>query len=248
VLLGGAGRSLSDISGGGAIDSTNPSTANPGNVDYAPPSDLDPDAGEHVRDYVKVDSRSHAGGALAFGPDRALYVSTGDGTSFNFADPRSVGVQDIDSLSGRILRIDPLTGQGLGDNPFVEARGSLADNRAKVFQLGLRNPYSITFDASGRLLITDTGWNSYEELDTGAPGANFGWPFYEGGDGGTLLTNGYSSLPEAGAFFAAVASGPSRSPHPSVGSRTHRAPRATGSRRSPAGASCARATAIRPSS
>ena len=34
------------------------------------------------------------------------------------------------------------------------------------------------------MLITDTGWNSWEEINSGGPGANFGWPFYEGGDGG----------------------------------------------------------------
>ncbi len=207
VLLGGAGQSLSDISGGGAIDSTNPSTSNPANSDYAPPSDIDPATGEYIQDYIKVDSRSHAGGALAFGPDGALYISTGDGTSFNFADPRSVTVQNVNSLAGKILRIDPLTGDGLADNPFVEAGDSLDSNKAKVYQLGLRNPYSIAFDQEGQLLITDTGWNSYEEINAGAAGANFGWPFYEGGDNGVLLTNGYSGLPEAAAFYAAVASG-----------------------------------------
>lgn len=207
ILLGGAGQSLSDISGGGFIDSTNPSTANPANADYAPASDIDPDTGDYIDDYIKVDSRSHAGGALAFGPDGALYVSIGDGTSFNFADPRTVSVQDVDSLSGKILRIDPLTGQGLPDNPFVEAGDDLSSNRAKVFQSGLRNPYSIGFDQDGQLFITDTGWNSFEEINTGPPGANFGWPFYEGGDNGVLVTNSYRNLDEADAFYAAVASG-----------------------------------------
>ena len=207
ILVGGAGQSLSDISGGGVIDSTEPSSADPNSLNYAPASDIDPITGEFVQDYIKVDSGSHAGGALAFGPDGALYISTGDGTSFNFADPRTITVQDINSLSGKILRVDPLTGDGLADNPFVEAGTSLDSNAAKVYQLGLRNPFSMGFDADGRLFISETGWLSYEEINSGDPGANFGWPFYEGGDAGESLTNGYQSLPEADAFFEAVENG-----------------------------------------
>ena len=198
ILLGGAGQSLSDIAGNGAVDSTS-------NISIRS-SERDAATGELIDDYLKVDSRSHAGGALEFGPDDALYVSTGDGTSFGTTDPRSVDVQNIGSLSGKILRIDPLTGEGLSDNPFFT--GDASDNASKVYQLGLRNPFSMSFDAEGRLLITDTGWNNWEEINSGGPGANFGWPFYEGGDGGEILqTSGYRNLPEAAAFYADVAAG-----------------------------------------
>ena len=160
------------------------------------------------QDYIKDDSRSHAGGHLTFGPDGELYVSVGDGTSFDYADPRSVNVQSLDSLSGKILRIDPATGLGLADNPFVTSGVSLDSNRAKVYQLGLRNPFSVTFAPDGRLFIADTGWNSWEEIDSGGPGANFGWPFFEGGDGGvSLATPGYSDMPAAQAFYSSVANG-----------------------------------------
>ncbi len=200
VLLGGAGTSLSDISGGGAIDSTSNLTIRA--------SDINPTTGEYIQDYIKVDSRSHAGGSIEFGPDGALYVATGDGTSFNATDPRTVSVLDTDSLAGKVLRVDPLTGRGLADNPFVEPGTDLNSNAAKVYQLGFRNPFSMSFDAEGQLIVTNTGWNTYEALFKGGPGANFGWPFYEGGDKGTLLqTNGYKNLPEAQAFYAAVARG-----------------------------------------
>ncbi len=200
IIAGGAGQFLTDISGNGAVDST---------VDFnQPESGVDPETGEYIDDYIKVDSRSHAGGALAFGPDGALYISTGDGTSFNFADPRSVSVQDINSLSGKILRVDPETGLGLADNPFADEADSLSSNAAKVYQLGLRNPFSMAFDTNGNLLITETGWESYEEINSGGPGANFGWPYYEGGDNGVLLpAQGYSQFPEAAAFYAAVEAG-----------------------------------------
>ena len=141
------------------------------------------------QDYLKVDSSSHAGGHLNFGPDGKLYVSVGEGSSFNYADPHSLNVQSLDSLSGKILRIDPATGLGLSDNPFVTGGVALDSDRAKVYQLGLRNPFSVAFAPDGRLFIADTGWNSWEEIDSGGPGANFGWPFYEGGDGGVSAAN-----------------------------------------------------------
>ena len=200
IIAGAAGQLLTDISGNGAVDSTT-------DLDQ-PESGIDPETGEYIDDYIKVDSRSHAGGALAFGPDGALYISVGDGTSFNFTDPRSLSVQDINSLSGKILRVDPDTGLGLADNPFADQADSLASNAAKVYQLGLRNPFSMAFDENGNLFITETGWNSYEEINSGGPGANFGWPFYEGGDNGVLQeAPGYSALPEAAAFYADVAAG-----------------------------------------
>lgn len=198
ILLGGGGQSLADISGNGAIDSTSV-------LDQAE-SGYDPVTGEYVQDYIKVDSRSHAGGSIEFGPDGALYVSTGDGTSFNAVDSRSISVQNINSLTGKILRIDPITGEGLADNPF--ATSDLSENASKVYQLGLRNPFSMSFDKEGSLLITDTGWNRWEEINSGEAGANFGWPYYEGGDNGQLLeATGYSDLPSAAAFYAAVAAG-----------------------------------------
>ncbi len=202
VILGGAGQSLSDISGNGALNFTSSQHQN------EPASEVDPNTGDYKQDYIKVDSQSHAGGALAFGPDGALYVSTGDGTSFNFADPRTVSVQDPDSLSGKILRVDPITGNGLPDNPFVEPGDDLDANSSKVFQLGLRNPYNIAFSEDGSLFISETGWYSHEEINSGEAGANFGWPFYEGADAGQLeKTPVYRNFSEADAFYAAIANG-----------------------------------------
>ena len=117
-------------------------------------------------------------------------------------------VQSLDSLSGKILRIDPATGLGLADNPFVTGGVALDSDRAKVYQLGFRNPFSVAFAPDGRLFIADTGWNSWEEIDSGGPGANFGWPFFEGGDGGvSVKTPDYDAMPAALAFYSQVANG-----------------------------------------
>lgn len=183
VLLGGAGQSLDDVSGGGVLNFDR------GEV-YAdlPASDTINLTEEELalgleyrQDFIKKDA-NHTGGAMAFGPDGMLYVSIGDHAAFNFADPRALSVQDVGSFNGKILRIDPLTGQGLTDNPFYKPGDSLDLNTSKVYQLGLRNPYSMVFTDDGNLMIGDTGHASYEEINTGAPGANFGWPFYEGAD------------------------------------------------------------------
>jgi glucose/arabinose dehydrogenase len=201
VLVGGSATSIDDINGGGGRERSDRLE----NIDV-PPSDYDPVTGEAVQDYIKVDSTSHAGGGMAFGPDGALYIATGDGIAFNFTDPRGVSVQDVNTLTGKVLRIDPITGNGFDTNPF--ATDDLTENASKVYQLGLRNPFRLTFDQNGNLLISETGWNAYEEINSGPPGANYGWPFYEGGDNGIIIeTDGYKDLPEAAAFYAAVASG-----------------------------------------
>jgi glucose/arabinose dehydrogenase/Ca2+-binding RTX toxin-like protein len=207
ILLGGAGQSAADISGGGALNFTDPANAAGIASDRMEDAD-DAIIGGFRQDYIKGDSLSHMGGQLVFGPDGALYVGTGDGTSYNFADPRSPDVQSLDSLSGKILRIDPLTGEGLADNPFVTPGLDLDDNRAKVYQLGLRNPFAFAVDDQGRVVIGDVGWFSFEEVNFAGPGANFGWPYFEGGDAGVLnRTPQYRDQTGAADFYAAVEAG-----------------------------------------
>ncbi|MFK0730324.1 MAG: Calx-beta domain-containing protein [Gloeotrichia echinulata GP01] len=144
--------------------------------------------GGYVQDYIKTDSESHTIGQLAFGADGALYVSVGDGTSYNGRDARSASVLNLDSLSGKILRVDPLTGQGLADNPFFN--GDPNSNRSKVWNLGLRNPFRFTIKpGTSTPFIGDVGWSTWEEVNVGTSGANFGWPAYEGGTNGVNLVN-----------------------------------------------------------
>jgi glucose/arabinose dehydrogenase len=125
---------------------------------------------------------NHNGGAIAFGPDRMLYVALGDGGGGD--DPQN-NAQNTNSLLGKLLRIDVdgrTGGRPYGipaDNPFANGGG-----RPEVYHYGLRNPWRFSFDrARGDLWIGDVGQNAIEEIDyrpRGAGPANFGWRAFEG--------------------------------------------------------------------
>jgi len=157
--------------------------------------------GAYIEDCLPAEGLSHSMGTLAFGSDGSLYVSYGDAGTWTTVDIRGTRAIDPDSLAGKILRINPDNGEGYADNPFVEldpetSEPILTSNRAKVWHLGLRNPYRFTIDPStDELWIGDVGWNRWEELNHSATaGANFGWPCYEGGSGTLSEQGGYSAL------------------------------------------------------
>ncbi|MEH1942826.1 MAG: PA14 domain-containing protein [Nostoc sp.] len=143
---------------------------------------------QNIRDFVATDSATHSGGSVRFGNDGTLFVSVGDGTSYNRADPRAIRVQDLDNLSGKILHIDAITGKGLSDNPFYN--GDPDSNRSKVYDYGMRNPFRFTINQKTNIpFIGDVGWGTWEEVNTGR-GKDFGWPGYEGGiDGNGNFTS-----------------------------------------------------------
>jgi len=118
---------------------------------------------------------NHNAGDLHFDSNRNLYISTGDGGAANSCKGCS---QKLDSPNGKILRINPDTGAGVADNPFISNTNEVAK---KVWAYGLRNPYRFGIRPNTNLLyIADVGENRFEELDLGIPGANYGWPQVEG--------------------------------------------------------------------
>ena len=62
------------------------------------------------------------------------------------------------------------------DNPFVGLQG--AD---EIWAYGFRNPWRPSFDRGlGTFYIADVGQNSWEEVDIGVKGGNYGWNTFEG--------------------------------------------------------------------
>ncbi len=115
----------------------------------------------------------HNGGAMEFGLDGKLYIGVGDN-----AAPASPAVpQRLDRFAGKILRINP-DGSIPEDNPFYNtATGSF---RA-IWAMGVRNPFTFSVQpGTGLIYINDVGSNIAEEINLGTPGANYGWPGYEG--------------------------------------------------------------------
>src|SRR5580765_1156669 len=145
------------------------------------PALADPTSARPILTIPHPDASNHYGGSMQFGPDGLLYVGTGDGggAGDQFGNSRNLG-----SLLGKLLRIDPFSGNPYAipaGNPFVGVPGS----RPEIFAYGLRNPFRFSFDrATGDLVIGDVGQGSWEEVDAvRAPvpgGLDFGWNVYEG--------------------------------------------------------------------
>ncbi|MEL6653804.1 MAG: PQQ-dependent sugar dehydrogenase, partial [Bacteroidota bacterium] len=171
--------------------------------------------GKTVQDGIPLLHQSHGVGNLLFGKDGTLLVSAGDGASYSGADyggeangayanqaiqdgiieaRHDIGsfrAQSIHSLNGKILRIDPETGEGLPSNPFFDASSPNAA-QSKVWALGFRNPFRFALQPGtgshdptegdpGTLYVGDVGSAYWEEINVvDSAGQNFGWPIFEG--------------------------------------------------------------------
>lgn len=117
----------------------------------------------------------HNGGALRFGADGKLYVAVGEnGIQSN--------AQLLTNRLGKILRINA-DGTIPSDNPasFPQISGSTAGLNRAIWCVGLRNPFTFAVQpGSGRLFINDVGNQTWEEIDDGIAGSNYGWPHTEG--------------------------------------------------------------------
>lgn len=160
-------------------------------------------------DGVPDGAAAHGGGAIRFGRDGTLLVTTGDGAHYASADAGGIDAamfapgrvpaaedlgafraNDPGSLAGKVLRIDPVTGGGLPSNPWFD--GDPASKRSRVWTTGLRNPFraalrpgtgalSAAGGDPGTLFVGDVGWQTWEDLHViAAPGVHAGWPCHEG--------------------------------------------------------------------
>ena len=113
---------------------------------------------------------NHNGGAIHFGPDGKLYIGVGENAN-------GANAQSLSNLLGKMLRINA-DGTIPPDNPFYNT--ATGNNRA-IWALGLRNPFTFAFQpGTTRLFINDVGESTYEEINDGIAGSNYGWPITEG--------------------------------------------------------------------
>lgn len=170
--------------------------------------------GETPQSGAPVLHESHSTGSLIFGTDGTLLVTVGDGASYASTDAgnatetyfaqalvdgiirpeENVGSfrsQLLGSLNGKVLRLDPATGNGVPSNPWFDPAAPRSP-RSRTWALGLRNPFRATLRPGtgstdptqgrpGSLYIGDVGWGLWEEVNVCYEGGmNFGWPIYEG--------------------------------------------------------------------
>jgi glucose/arabinose dehydrogenase len=111
----------------------------------------------------------HDSGRIAFGPDRDLYVATGEAGQPELA-------QDPRSLNGKFLRLTPAQYHGGPSTP-------------EIYTLGHRNPQGFDWQpGSGRLISTEHGPSGgdgpegFDEINLIEKGDNYGWPDVYGPD------------------------------------------------------------------
>lgn len=152
-------------------------------------------AGTPIEDCLPVDSLSHTAGSLMFGADGALVASFGDGSNYDYPSTGAFRAQNLDAMSGRVVRVDPDTGLGVPGNPYYDPARP-GSNRSKVWSIGYRNPFRLTINpANGQVYVGDVGTSYYEEINAGK-GGNFGWPCYEGGLSERLQQEGQATVSE----------------------------------------------------
>jgi glucose/arabinose dehydrogenase len=128
-----------------------------------------PGSEQILLDLNNLSATNHNGGAMHFGPDGKLYVAVGENAV-------SSNSQTLNNLLGKMLRINS-DGSIPADNPFFNQ--ATGNNRA-IWTLGLRNPFTFNFQpGTGRMFINDVGQVTWEEVNDGIAGSNYGWPSCE---------------------------------------------------------------------
>lgn len=109
--------------------------------------------------------RIHNGGRLKIGPDKKLYITTGDAGIPNLA-------QDLTSLAGKILRVE-LDGSIPKDNPIINS---------SIYSLGHRNPQGLAWNSNNILYEAEHGQAAHDEINIIKAGINYGWPIVQGNE------------------------------------------------------------------
>lgn len=146
--------------------------------------------GERVIFELRQNSDVHALTDIVAAPDGTLWVSVGDAADFRVVDPLALRSLDVNEGYGKVLHVLP-DGRGVPGNPYYDAANPQSW-KSRVYASGFRSPFRMSLDpTSGAPILGDVGWNTWEEVDLIRPGANYGWPCWEG----NTQTPGYRDLP-----------------------------------------------------
>lgn len=121
---------------------------------------------------------NHNGGAIHFGPDGKLYVAVGENAN-------TANSQLLTNRLGKILRVNS-DGSPAAGNPTTftfgnGTTGSTTGVNQAIWAIGLRNPFTFGFQpGTTRMFINDVGAGTFEEVNDGIAGSNYGWPDEEG--------------------------------------------------------------------
>ncbi len=119
-----------------------------------------------------------AGGALAFGLDDKLYITSGHANSY-------VLPQNKSSLIGKVLRVNR-DGTIPSDNPYPNS---------PVYTLGHRNIFGLAFDKNGSGVVTENGDSHYDEINVLKKGGNYGFSSTQPLSNSPLFDNSSSVKP-----------------------------------------------------
>ncbi|HLG33886.1 MAG TPA: PQQ-dependent sugar dehydrogenase [Bacteroidia bacterium] len=138
------------------------------------------DTKEEVIMEILQPESNHNGGCLQFGKDGFLYIGVGDGGGAGDKHGTIGNGQNLNTLLGKILRIDVDSKKPYAippDNPFVGRNNA----KPEIYAYGLRNPWRFSFDrVSGKLFCADVGQDAWEEINLIEKGKNYGWRIMEG--------------------------------------------------------------------
>ncbi len=135
----------------------------------------------------------HNGGAMYFLDDH-LFIATGE--SGNGSNS-----QNLSKKLGKILRIHA-DGSIPASNPFVGVAGA----NPAIWAYGLRNPFTAAIQpGTGKFFINDVGGGSWEEINLGIAGADYGWPFSEGASTDPDHTDPFFAYAHDGSTFGGCA-------------------------------------------
>ena len=172
---------------------------------------IDPGSEEILLDNVPSVIGVHNLNDVRFGPDGYLYVTVGDSGCDYAADSgcfdTNDAARDLNTVVGKVLRLTR-DGDVPPGNPFDGAGsvrcatigyGPAGSTCLEIFATGLRNPWRLAFDpntSAARFFINDVGQDTWEEINEGRAGADYGWNYREGFCANSSKTDCASTAPQ----------------------------------------------------